>query len=356
MARVFISCRFADKEKVLPLQAQIEAAIGEPCWSDADSTTSEDALAGFTIMQELNQASIVILMYSLLHAEIADYKSDWAVRELNYAQESGKRIVFVGIDQIPLSKWFMFMFPQQELIDASSAAAWQQLLCDLPEWLNTAKNEHVADKTDYTEGLEYAFDTATKEATVISVGSATSPCIIIPPKIEHDGIEYTIVAIAPKAFQMCYDMTTIKIPNTVVEIGESAFERCASLASITLPPGIKEIKKSTFGSCSSLLSVSIPETVIRICKHSFIDCKNLNTVRLPDSLQYIGYGAFANCTNLTTVNIPASVKRVAFMAFYNTRTPRGKASQKWIFLNAIIINIIFWGGLVALIVYLVRLM
>ena len=354
MARVFISCKLADKAKVLPLQQQIEAAVGESCWLDADSTANEDAVAGGMIMQALNQASVVILMYSHLHAEISDYKTDWAIRELNYAQETGKRIVFVGIDRTPLTRWFIFMFPQQRLVDSSSAEEWQKLLGDLPKWLNTeADNEKIIEEEiEYTNGLEYIFDTATGEATVVSAGSVTDICISIPPTVLHDGKEYAVVAIAPKAFQRCYEVIVIKIPDTVKEIGERAFEQCASLASITLPYGVKEIKKFTFSKCSSLLSVSIPETVTHIRTHAFISCENLNSVRLPDSLKYIGYGAFSNCANLTTVNIPQGIKRMSFMAFYGTKTPIAKDNHKWVILFAIAVNVVFWGAIAAMIICL----
>ena len=109
MARIFISYKRADKEKVFPLKNQIEAAIGEPCWIDLDGIES-DAQFVNVIMQTIDEASIFLFMYSKEHSQIEDYEKDWTVREVNYAQDFKKRIVFINIDGTRLTKWFQFMF------------------------------------------------------------------------------------------------------------------------------------------------------------------------------------------------------------------------------------------------------
>ncbi|MBQ2788862.1 MAG: leucine-rich repeat protein [Thermoguttaceae bacterium] len=44
----------------------------------------------------------------------------------------------------------------------------------------------------------------------------------------------------------------------VVAIGDSAFERCFSLLSVTLPESLQTIGNLAFFGCSSLCSVSLP--------------------------------------------------------------------------------------------------
>lgn len=111
MSRVFISYKRADKEKVFPLKDKIEAAIGEPCWIDLDGIES-DAQFVNVIMQAIDDAEIFLFMYSKEHSCITDFEKDWTVRELNYARQKGKTIIFVDIDEVPLPKWFLENFGQ----------------------------------------------------------------------------------------------------------------------------------------------------------------------------------------------------------------------------------------------------
>ena len=136
MARIFISYKRADKEIVFPLKDKIEAATGEPCWIDLDGIES-DAQFVEVIMNAIDETSVVLFMYSRHHSEIKNYSTDWTIRELNYAQDEGKRIVFVNIDGTPLTRWFKFMFPQQQQTDATNPQAFERLLKDLQKWLGT---------------------------------------------------------------------------------------------------------------------------------------------------------------------------------------------------------------------------
>jgi formylglycine-generating enzyme required for sulfatase activity len=74
-------------------------------------------------------------MYSHAHSIIEDYETDWTVREINYAQSLKKRIVFINIDGSPFTKYFIFMFPQKQQVDATSENAKNKLCRDLKTWL-----------------------------------------------------------------------------------------------------------------------------------------------------------------------------------------------------------------------------
>ena len=79
MARIFISYKRADKDKVFPLKDQIEAALGEKCWIDVEGIKS-DAQFVDEIITNIDAASIVIFMYSQCHTKIQNYKIDWTIR------------------------------------------------------------------------------------------------------------------------------------------------------------------------------------------------------------------------------------------------------------------------------------
>lgn len=130
MSRIFISYKRADKEKVFKIKDKIEAALHEKCWIDLDGIES-DAQFVNVIINAIDEADIFLFMFSAAHAEIVDYENDWTIRELNYAKEEKKTIYFINIDDTQLTKWFKFMFPKKQQVNATSPAAVQKLCNDL---------------------------------------------------------------------------------------------------------------------------------------------------------------------------------------------------------------------------------
>ena len=127
MARIFISYKRADKEKVFAIKDKIETATGEKCWIDLDCIESDAQFAN-VIIKAIDEAEIFLFMYSIRHAKIKDYEKDWTVREINYAQAEGKRIVFVNIDKTPLTEWFKFRYSDIRQCEVSSDAPQKELI------------------------------------------------------------------------------------------------------------------------------------------------------------------------------------------------------------------------------------
>ena len=134
MSRIFISYKRADKNLVFPIKDKIEAVTGEKCWIDLDGIES-DAQFVNVIMQAIEETDLFLFMYSQKHAAIKNYEKDWTIREIMYAQDLGKRIVFINLDNAPLSKWFKFMFGLKQQVDARSNSEFEGLLVDMRKWL-----------------------------------------------------------------------------------------------------------------------------------------------------------------------------------------------------------------------------
>ena len=64
----------------------------------------------------------------------------------------------------------------------------------------------------------------------------------------------------------------------MTSIGASAFEGCWSLTSITIPDKVTSIGERTFFGCSSLTSITIPGSVTSIDEDAFWGCDNLKTI------------------------------------------------------------------------------
>ena len=100
-----------------------------------------DALFANVIIDNIDEADVFLFMYSKAHGDINEYAKDWTIRELNYAQEEGKRIVIVKLDDTPLMKWFKFMFPNKQEVDVTSSESFNRLLNNLRSWLSISYKE-----------------------------------------------------------------------------------------------------------------------------------------------------------------------------------------------------------------------
>lgn len=130
MSRIFISYKRVDKEKVFKIKDQIESALVEKCWIDLDGIESDAQFAN-VIIKAINECEVFLFMYSAAHSKITDYKNDWTVRELDFAQHKKKRIVFVNLDASPLSDWFYMLFGTMQQVDATSSNSILRLISDI---------------------------------------------------------------------------------------------------------------------------------------------------------------------------------------------------------------------------------
>lgn len=142
MAKIFISYKRVDKEKVFLIVDRIQNDLNETCWMDIDEIES-DAQFASVIINAIDEASVFLFMYSKAHTIIDNYATDWTIRELNYAQERKKRIVFINIDDIPLSNWFIFMFPQKQQVRAKTESEIEKLIRDLSHWLKIKEGQTI---------------------------------------------------------------------------------------------------------------------------------------------------------------------------------------------------------------------
>ena len=126
-----------------------------------------------------------------------------------------------------------------------------------------------------------------------------------------------VTSISNYAFYSCYSLTSIIIPDGVTSISNYAFYYCYSLMSILIPDGITSISESMFYNCYSLTSIIIPDGVTSISLLAFYKCYSLTSITIPESITSIGDGAFNSCFSLTNITIPESITSILSNVFYS---------------------------------------
>lgn len=115
--------------------------------------------------------------------------------------------------------------------------------------------------------------------------------------------------IGPSAFKHNI-LQKITISNTVTSIGSNAFEDCYGLENISLPQSLKTIGDKAFSGCW-VTNLAIPDGAKTIGNDAINNCPKLETLVLPASLENIGNNLnFENCRKLSQIVLYGSVSRL----------------------------------------------
>ncbi|MBR3928342.1 MAG: leucine-rich repeat domain-containing protein [Clostridia bacterium] len=114
-----------------------------------------------------------------------------------------------------------------------------------------------------------------------------------------------VTSIGECAFQYCYSIKTVTMPNSVTNIGDYAFYWCDSLVSAKLPENLRYIGDAAFSCCRALKTVDIPDCVVSIGDSAFAYCTSLTSITIPDAITHIGVNPFSSCGKLTTIEVSA---------------------------------------------------
>ena len=146
---------------------------------------------------------------------------------------------------------------------------------------------------------------------------ATNGVLRIPESVN----QFTVTSIGDGAFDNCYNLTSVFIPNSVTSIGERAFSGCTGLTSVDIPNNIISIGQNAFFYCKKLSSFAIPNGATSVGNRAFQGCSGLKSVDI-NSVTSIGEYAFSGCKELTSFVIrngdtPNSVTHISQYAFEN---------------------------------------
>ncbi len=108
----------------------------------------------------------------------------------------------------------------------------------------------------------------------------------------------------------------IDLPEGVSFLGERAFAS-ALFRELRLPSGLQVIPKEAFQRCWSLETVYLPEAIQRIDERAFLDCDRINYLVFPGiEPPQIAEDAFAECDALKDIDIAPDANKSTAAAFH----------------------------------------
>ena len=149
-----------------------------------------------------------------------------------------------------------------------------------------------------------------------SVTSSGTPDRVYSNAVQHVEIGVN-ASIDSHAFNSCYSLKSITIPDNVTSIKSNAFNYCYGLKSVVIPHNVTSIESNVFSYCGSLKSITIPDNVAYIGNNAFNYCYNLKSVTIPDNVTNIGTYVFNYCHGLKSVAISDSVTSISDYMFRN---------------------------------------
>ena len=184
-------------------------------------------------------------------------------------------------------------------------------------YANSVKRVRIgnnAEIKDYAFNSCYSLSSIAIPNGITSIGSnAFVSCYKLSSITFPDGI----TSIGGQMFSSCYSLSSVIIPDGITGIGYQAFYYCYSLLSITIPDDVTSIGNNAFNYCYSLSSITIPDNVTSIGNTAFGSCVSLSSITIPDSVTSVGGSTFSYCYSLPSITIPDSVTSIGASAFQN---------------------------------------
>ena len=122
------------------------------------------------------------------------------------------------------------------------------------------------------DGIHYRTTSMNTASVIANNDEATlySGDVVIPDSVTYEGMTFAVTGIESNAFDGCFELTSITIPNSVADIGEQAFQGCTGLKNVTIGSGVTSIGAKAFNYCNALVTVKCYGTVPPVM--ASIDC------------------------------------------------------------------------------------
>lgn len=131
--------------------------------------------------------------------------------------------------------------------------------------------------------------------------------------VSVSGIIYTAAKTAIVCFPPKLNVETLIIPKEVVEISNNNFQYCTSIKEVIFEEGGTaplSIGKYAFDGCYQIRRVVLPERLVSIGAYAFRECYALTSITIPKNVTEIGQAAFSKCAKLYEVCNQSSIENI----------------------------------------------
>lgn len=203
--------------------------------------------------------------------------------------------------------------------------------------LLSALSVYAANEYDFKEGGVFYKILSVPEMTVSVVKGDVEYTgkVIIPETVNYSNKTFKVTEIGARAFERCYDVTEVALPEGLLIVNNSAFSNCNGLKVCNFPSTLKRIESSAFFN-TSIREVVLPDNLEFLGSsgfsnsevEKFVFSNNLtstgdyqfykSTIReivLNEGLEEIGNNCFYSCNHLISIDIPESVRKIGPQAF-----------------------------------------
>ncbi len=120
---------------VKSIRSEIKDRTGLDCWIDLEGIESDQEFVD-VIISAINNLDIFLFMYSRNSVD-----SEYAKKELVFAAQKKKRIVFVNIDQSELGDWYKFNYSSHDIISYNDRGQQEKLFKNLIKWASDEETQ-----------------------------------------------------------------------------------------------------------------------------------------------------------------------------------------------------------------------
>lgn len=163
-------------------------------------------------------------------------------------------------------------------------------------------------------GFEFKFEVLDEAQKTVSIALANkqtmSTSLIVPAKVTHNEVEYTVTEIAEGAFEAAILITSAVISDGIKTIKTRAFDKCLRLEKISIADSVTKIEALAFTYCK-FKKFAFPSGVTEIPTFTLAMCKELTTITIPNSVQVIANFAFSSCSKLSKITIDNSALNIS---------------------------------------------
>lgn len=187
---------------------------------------------------------------------------------------------------------------KKSLFLLTTLLASSAVMADNITFLDPHVKSLCVEKWDSNGDKELSMEEAAAVKSLGDVFTFDTDIVLFPELQYFTGLR----TINSSAFNHCWNLQSIQLPQQVTSISTSAFFECVSLEEISIPASVKIIDGYAFNGCTSLASLTLPEGLTTIGDYAFSNC-SMSALAIPSTVTKIAQSAFWGCSSLDNITV-----------------------------------------------------